>query len=52
MEEKMREETVTLSEEECKIIRILRGMVYGEIRIIINGGKPARVEEIKKSIML
>ena len=52
MEGKMRDETVILSEQERKIIRILREMDYGEIRIIINGGKPTRMEEIKKSIML
>ena len=52
MEGKMRDETVILSEQERKIIRILRKMDYGEIRIIINGGKPTRMEEIKKSIML
>ena len=52
MEGKMRDETVILSEQERKIIRILREMDYGEIRTIINGGKPTRMEEIKKSIML
>ena len=52
MEGKMRDETVILSEQERKIIRILRELDYGEIRIIITGGKPTRIEEIKKSILL
>lgn len=41
-----------LSDEEKKIIELLRSIYYGELRIIVNNSKPVRVEEIKKSIQL
>ncbi len=49
MEEKKNEE---LSEQETKIIEFVRNVNYGEIKIVINAGKPIRVEEIRKSFML
>lgn len=50
MEEKKK--TVLLSEQEEKVIEIMRNINYGELRIVINNSKPIRVEEIKKSVQL
>ena len=44
--------SVILSEQEQKIIELMRGIDYGELRIVINNSKPVRVEEIKKSVQL
>ncbi len=41
-----------LNEQELRLIRMIRGVNYGEIHIFIADGKPVRVEEIKKSIKL
>ena len=41
-----------LSEEEEKVIQLMREISFGELRIIVNNSKPVRVEEIKKSIQL
>lgn len=40
------------TEKEIKLLEIIRNTEYGEIRIIVQEGKPIRVEEIKKSIKL
>lgn len=48
----MGEKKNTLTEKEAKIIRAIREMDFGEIRIVINDGVPVRIEEIKKSIKL
>ncbi|MCL1805888.1 MAG: DUF2292 domain-containing protein [Clostridiales bacterium] len=40
------------TEQEQKLIRILRKLDYGEVRIMIKDGAPVRIEEIKKSIKL
>ncbi|MCQ2530112.1 MAG: DUF2292 domain-containing protein [Lachnospiraceae bacterium] len=50
MEEKKK--VVLLSEQEQKVIDIMRNINYGELRIVINNSKPVRVEEIKKSVQL
>lgn len=50
MEEKKK--TVLLTEQEEKVIEIMRNINYGELRIVINNSKPIRVEEIKKSVQL
>lgn len=44
--------SVILTEEEQKVIEIMRSISFGELRIVINNSKPTRVEEIKKSIQL
>ena len=44
--------SITVSEEEQKVIEIMRSISFGELRVIINNSKPIRVEEIKKSIQL
>lgn len=44
--------SMRLTEQEIKVIEIMREIKFGEIRIIINNSKPVRVEEIKKSVQL
>jgi hypothetical protein len=41
-----------LTEQEKKLIRILRRLDYGEVRIVVKAGAPVHIEEIKKSIKL
>lgn len=41
-----------LNEKEKKLIRIIRELGFGEIKVIINDGKPIRVEELVKSVKL
>lgn len=43
---------VCLAAQERKIIEVIRGMDFGEVRIIITDGKPTRMEEIQKNIKL
>ena len=40
------------NEQEKKLLEIIREVDYGEIKVIINNGKPIRIEELKKSIKL
>lgn len=39
-------------EKEKNLIRLIREVKYGELRVIIQDGVPIRVEELKKSIKL
>lgn len=39
-------------EREQKLLELIREIGYGEIKVIINDGKPVRIEELKKSIKL
>lgn len=41
-----------LTAEEEKLIKIIREIEFGEVRVVITNGKPTRIEEIKKSIKL
>ena len=41
-----------LTSQEAALIEIIRGLDFGEVRVVITDGKPIRVEEIKKSIKL
>lgn len=41
-----------LTEKEKKLVRILREIDYGEVKIIIQGKQPVRIEELTKSIKL
>ena len=41
-----------LDEKEKKLIKIIREIGFGEIKVIINEGKPIRIEELKKSVKL
>ncbi|WP_206460091.1 DUF2292 domain-containing protein [Anaerovorax sp. IOR16] len=43
--------TVT-QKEEVKLLALIREIKYGELRVIINEGKPIRVEDVRKSIKL
>lgn len=43
---------LALTKEEEKLIKIFRTIDFGEVRVVINDGKPTRLEEIKKSIKL
>jgi hypothetical protein len=37
---------------EAQLIHMIRELQYGEIRVIVQDGKPVRAEEIKKSVVL
>jgi hypothetical protein len=37
---------------EKQLIRMIRELNYGEIRVIVQDSKPVRVEEIEKSVVL
>ena len=52
MEEKKKLVAADNSEKEDNLIRVIREIGYGEIRVIIQDGQPVRVEELKKSIKL
>lgn len=47
-----REEIMKVTLEEKKLLEIVRNIQFGEARIVVNDGKPTRIEEIKKSIKL
>ena len=46
------ESPLKLSEKEEKMIRLLRDVPFGEVRIILTDGQPVRIEEVRKSIKL
>ena len=46
------ESPLKLSEKEDKMIRLLRKVEFGEIRIILTDGQPVRIEEVRRSIKL
>ncbi|MGH4123454.1 MAG: DUF2292 domain-containing protein [Clostridium sp.] len=41
-----------VNDKEVKLIKIIRDIAFGEIKVIIQDGIPIRIEEIKKSIKL
>lgn len=41
-----------LTEQEQKLIRIIRELGYGELNITVKAGKPILVNEIRRSIQL
>lgn len=45
-------EIKTLTNREMNLIRIIRSLKYGMVKIIVQEGQPVRVEEIQKSIKL
>lgn len=47
-----KENNEILSEKEAELLALLRKLDYGEMRIIVQAGRPVRVEEIRKSIQL
>lgn len=38
--------------KETALLELLRGLGYGEVRVIVQAGVPVRVEESRKSIQL
>ena len=50
MDSSIREENIT--EKEKKLLKIIKEIGFGEIKVIINDGKPIRIEELIKSIKL
>ena len=52
---KKRDENIAktpITKQEQKIIEVMRGLDYGEVHIVVKGGVPVHIEEIKKSIKL
>ena len=45
-------EKVQLSEKEEKLIRLIREIKFGELRLFIADSQPVRLEEVRKSIKL
>lgn len=39
-----------ISEKEEKLLKMIRDLNFGEIRIYVADGQPVRAEEIKKSV--
>lgn len=52
MPEHKKYEAFELNEQERQLIEYVRKLNYGEMNIMVREGKPVRIEEIKKSIML
>ena len=50
LSDKILQENIT--EKEKKILETIRNLDYGEVRVVVTGGVPTRIEEIKKSIKL
>ena len=50
--EQVRRETLELTEQEIRLLKLLRTVEYGEVRVLVQAGVPLRVEEIRKSIKL
>ena len=46
------EKTIALTRQEEKLIRLIRSIGYGEVRVIIKENGPIRAEEIRRSIQL
>ena len=45
-------EISSLTEQEKKVIAILREIKHGELRLVVQDGVPVRVNEIRKSIKI
>ncbi len=50
--EKETKEKMRLSEKEEKLIRLIRDLKFGELRLFIADSQPVRLEEVRKSIKL
>ena len=50
--EKEIKEKMQLSEKEEKLIRLIREMGFGELRLFVADSQPVRLEEVRKSIKL
>lgn len=42
--------SVKLTEKEAQLIRLIRELGFGEMRIFVADSQPVRAEEIKKSV--
>ena len=42
--------TMDLTNQEAKLIRLIRSIEYGEVRVVIKENTPIRAEEIRRSI--
>ena len=51
-EMEQQEKTIVLTRQEEKLIRLIRSIGYGEVRVIIKENGPIRAEEIRRSIQL
>ena len=45
-------ERMQLSDKEEKLIRLIRELKFGEVRLFIADSQPVRLEEVRKSIKL
>ena len=52
MEDTKKPAEARCSGAEKQLIHMIRELKYGEIRVIVQDGRPVRAEEIKKSIVL
>jgi hypothetical protein len=52
MNDQNTEDRLVLNEQEQHLIRMIRAMQFGEIRIFVAESKPVRAEEVKKSVSL
>jgi hypothetical protein len=50
--EQQTKEKMQLSEKEEKLIRLIRDLKFGELRLFIADSQPVRLEEVRKSIKL
>lgn len=46
------ESKLILTKAELQLIRLIRTLDYGEVRVMIKDGKPVRAEEVRRSIQL
>ena len=51
MQEK-RDDELKVTEREEKMIRLIRDLKFGEVKVCVADGQPVRLEEIRKSIKL
>ena len=47
-----REDKLVLNDEEQRLIVYIRSLHYGEMSITVRDGRPTRIEEVRKSILL
>ncbi len=50
--EQQTKEKMQLSEKEEKLIRLIRDLKFGELRLFVADSQPVRLEEVRKSIKL
>ena len=43
---------IKVTEQENKVIEMMRQIEFGEVRIVIANSRPVRIEEIRKAIQL